>query len=377
MSTFTVYFCGTSATHFDSHNANYWNGELIATLASNTLDREFAHWIVVDGPGSGNLQADNLTVESTDHPYAGVAFGKGWETNVRHALNMIKGQFEWQREKLTAERYQTLKKAGIPIEDVEIKGSFWSRVYDYGDRKVTPQQLQQQIVNQFRKGGKIPAKVNIVGWSRGAVSCHMLANAMLADPALKHIPVNIFAVDPVPGPLNFQPERVTLGPNVREYVGFFARDERSKGFACVVPHTDGSTKTSVFPLPGRHATLVGNAALDGVAGPKVLAEPGMVVRHLAETCLRRWGVSLAKCLNLTKDELVRAHAIMYQHDGMFTEMRKHSYTKVTESQGPDRAISYGNQWAAFSKVAGSNFAPAEGLAAPLQGAKAPYGELLG
>ena len=58
MTTLTVYFCGTSSTRFDNKNETYWNGELVSTLAANSLGREFAEWIVVDGPGSSNLQAD-------------------------------------------------------------------------------------------------------------------------------------------------------------------------------------------------------------------------------------------------------------------------------------------------------------------------------
>lgn len=60
----------------------------------------------------------------------------------------------------------------------------------------------------FRKDGIIPTQVNLIGqvWSRGGITCHMLANAMLKI-LLKDIPVNIFAIDPVPGPLNFQPKR--------------------------------------------------------------------------------------------------------------------------------------------------------------------------
>ena len=376
MSVFTVYFCGTGATNFDNTHENYWNGELIATLAANTQDREFAHWICVDGPGSGNLQADTLTVESKDHPYAGTAFGKGWETNVRHALNMIKGQFEWHREKLTEARYQALKAAGIPIKDLEVKGSFWARVYDYGNSKVTPQQLQQQIVNQFRTGGKIPTQVNMVGWSRGGVSCHMLANAMLNDPELKHIPVNILAIDPVPGPMNFQRERVTLGANVREYVGFFARDERSKGFSCVIPKVSGRAKVSIYPMPGRHATLVGNAALDGVQGPRILAEPGIVVRHLAETCLRRWGVNLEKCLNLSPTDLKNAHQRMHDQNTQYASMRNHSYTYLTESDKNERAISYGDKGAPFSSIGGASFTPAIGLAAPVAPVQGMYRDLM-
>ncbi|WP_416421905.1 hypothetical protein RAM80_18455 [Pseudomonas sp. App30] len=376
MSVFTVYFCGTSATCFDNHHPNYWNGELVSTLAANSLGREFADWIIVDGPGSGNLQADTLTVESQDHPYAGPAFGKGWETNVRHALNMIKGEFEWQRDKLNEADYQALKKAGVPIQDVQVKGSFWARIYDYGDRNPTPQQLQQQIVNQFRKGGKIPSQVNLVGWSRGGISCHMLANAMLKDPALKHIPVNIFAIDPVPGLFNFQPERVNLGSNVREYVGFYARDERSKGFACVIPKVTGNTRVGVYPMPGRHATLVGNAAEDGVAGAKALPEPGMVVRHLAETCLQRWGVELQKCLKLDAAALKQAHDTMHIHDAWYANMRKYSYTYVTEADKNERAVSHGTQWAPFSAIGGAPFTPAIGLAAPVAAVQGMYKELI-
>ena len=41
--------------------------------------------------------------------------------------------------------------------------------------------------------------VNLVGHSRGAVTCIMLAHAMAATAGLQSIRVNIFAIDPVPG----------------------------------------------------------------------------------------------------------------------------------------------------------------------------------
>lgn len=91
--------------------------------------------------------------------------------------------------------------------------------------------MQEQIIKTFRKDGIIPTRVNLLGWSRGGISCHMLANAMSRDAALKHIPVNIFAIDPVPGIGNFQENRVKLESNVKEYIAFYARDERSKASA--------------------------------------------------------------------------------------------------------------------------------------------------
>jgi hypothetical protein len=44
--------------------------------------------------------------------------------------------------------------------------------------------------------------INMAGWSRGAVACHMLPHALHADEDTKQIRVNIVALDPVPGPGN-------------------------------------------------------------------------------------------------------------------------------------------------------------------------------
>ena len=47
MSVFTAYVCGTGSHRFDAANPNFWNGELVSTLASNDQGREFAHWVAV------------------------------------------------------------------------------------------------------------------------------------------------------------------------------------------------------------------------------------------------------------------------------------------------------------------------------------------
>ncbi|WP_447787911.1 MULTISPECIES: hypothetical protein [Pseudomonas] len=361
MTVLTIFFCGTGSTKFDDTNANYWDGELVSTLASHHLGREFAEWIVVDGPGSGNLQADDLFTKSEEYGLSGTLFGKGWEQNVQHAINIIKGQCDWQREQLTEEEYNRLKAAGIPIEDVKVEGSWFWRKYNYGDRSVTQQALQEQIIKTFRKDGVMPTQVNLVGWSRGGISCHMLANAMFKDSELKNIPVNIFAIDPVPGIGNFQDDKVKLGANVKEYVGFYARDERSKGFSCVIPQTATGTKTHIYPIPGRHATLVGNASPDGVNGPKTLDEPGRFVRHFAEVCLQRWGVQLDKSLNLTQVDLENLGKAMVDDEAKYRLMHNYSYTYFTELDQGERYVSLGSNGVNFSAVKGAIYAPATGL----------------
>ncbi|KGM27134.1 hypothetical protein [Photorhabdus akhurstii] len=373
MTVMTIYFCGTAATKFDDSNPNYWNGELVSTLASHNLGREFAEWLIIDGPGSGNLQDDELWEKSGEHyDWAGKTLGYGWEENVKHAAHIIKGSFGWQREKLTEQQYNKLKESGIPIKDVEVTGSFFWRHYDYGKRKVTQQQLQQQIIKTFRKDGILPTQVNLIGWSRGGISCHMLANSMLKDPDLEAIPVNIFVIDPVPGLGNFQQERVSLGKNVREYVAFYAKDERSKGFSCVIPETDKSTAVHIYPMPGRHATLVGNASLDGISSGKVLYEPGMIVRHFAEVCLTRWGCNLDKKLNLDDAQLLELHKAMERNADLYTKMHSNSYTLITESNKGERQVSHGTSNANFSSIKGSPFSPASGLASNFLNEKSIY-----
>lgn len=376
MSVFTVLFCGTGSTEYDILHPNYYDGELISTLANNMGGREFADWIVVDGPGSGNLQADELFTQPKYYNWTGTLFGKGWHENVQHAVNIIKGKTDWQRTKLTEAEYKRLKAAGVPVPDAKTEASSWLwRHYDYGDRKVTPQELQEKIIKIFRKGGLIPSKVNLVGWSRGGISCHMLANAMAGDPALRHIPVNIFAIDPVPGISNFQLEKVHLGKNVKEYVAFYARDERSKGFSCVIPRTDASTRISIYPMAGRHATLVGNASANGADRGGSLTEAGKLVRHFAEVCLTRWGSSLDKKLNLTPAQISSLHQSIVMHEDTFRAMSKNSYTKLIENKNNQRKVSHGDTSVHFSALEGPKFTPPAGLAAPLKKGNEAYKDI--
>ncbi|NKD87524.1 hypothetical protein HEQ72_04275 [Haematospirillum sp. 15-248] len=365
MSVFTVFFCGTASTRYDAHNPNYPNGELVSTLAHNCLGKEFADWVIIDGPGSGNLQEDQLWEKPGGYySVKGTLFGAGWEENVAHALALTKGKANWKRQQLTEQEYTVLKNAGIAIQDLEAIGSFFWRQYNYGNRIVTPQDLQEQIIRMFRKGQRIPEQVNLVGWSRGGISCHMMANAMAGDPELKHIPVNIFAIDPVPGPANFQKHRTGIGANVREYVAFYARDERSKGFACVIPENTADTRIHIFPMAGRHATLVGNGAIDGDVGRQRCLEPGIIVRHVAETCLTRWGVSLSNKLLLTNKKLEDAYAALSADEGLYVQMRSNVYT-IQESIGEnkDRYVSHGNKGLAFHDVHGNAFYTTDGLSA--------------
>lgn len=207
---FTVYNCGTG---FNRER----DEEIIASLAKRTEGSENRDWMINDGPGSApkskTSQAktpglhDPKTGFKTSAPafakLKGITEGYGWEQNVEHSLEVIKAL---------------------------IAGSN------------TP-----------------PTVINMSGWSRGAITCHMLAHALIKDPVTKELPVNIFAFDPVPGPHNFRVEQISLPSNVRHYTAIVMEDE-ARGIMKPVTFVDGQTdegkRFRTVPLPGAHNTAV-------------------------------------------------------------------------------------------------------------------------
>jgi len=213
---FTIYNCGTS------HNRQNLD-ETVADLARRTAGAENRDWIINDGPGSYSHAAGSSAPASdrglaaqaktpgTCDPVSGlknkssfavtrgVVDGFGWEENVAHTLAVLNATID------------------------------------------------------------LPTNINMVGWSRGAITCFMIAHALLNNPRTSAIPVNIFAFDPVPGPGNFDdPNKVTLPTNVRAYAAVVQEDERRKIFRPALINADeaGGVKAKFYYMPGGHSTAV-------------------------------------------------------------------------------------------------------------------------
>jgi len=88
---------------------------------------------------------------------------------------------------------------------------------------------------------------NFIGHSRGAVECIMAAWFLYAygSEEIRQIPVNIFTIDPVPGPGNWYGILTQLPPNVVNYVGVYAWDvcgdecNYDSSFMALVPRPNG------------------------------------------------------------------------------------------------------------------------------------------
>src|SRR5579872_1032499 len=108
----------------------------------------------------------------------------------------------------------------------------------------------------------LTATVNMIGWSRGAVTCLRLANWMKEFLGSNWI-VNIFAIDPVAGIDAGTRLRDTyeIPDIVREYVGVLAMDEargdfRPQDLSRIKVLDPSRTTVSFLPFPGVHNTVV-------------------------------------------------------------------------------------------------------------------------
>jgi hypothetical protein len=109
--------------------------------------------------------------------------------------------------------------------------------------------------------------VNLVGHSRGAVTCIMLAHAMAADANLRNIPVHIFAVDPVPGgytdfiSMSLPGNPYELPTNVHDYNSILMENAGTPFFACLAEGKNlrrlgAGTSITQYPMPGKHGDAV-------------------------------------------------------------------------------------------------------------------------
>ena len=268
---FSVYNCGTS------HNRQNLD-ETIADLARRTVGAENRDWMINDGPGSSSHHvgksatpldrslAAQAKTPGTRDPISGlkegsalagirgVVSGYGCEHNVDHTMAVLKATID------------------------------------------------------------LPRTINMAGWSRGAITCFMIAHALNEDPRTKAIAVNIWAFDPVPGPGNFDdPEKVTLPANVQNYAAIVQQDERRRIFKPVLIDDDHAPgpRTRFYYMPGGHST--------GVFRSK--NEVGLIATFLVHRFLQKHGTRLNNPITLSPRDLcelyakVRVEMAEYQKSG--------------------------------------------------------------
>lgn len=204
---------------------------------------------------------------------------------------------------------------------------------------------------------------NFIGHSRGAVEGIMAAWFLYAY-GPRDIPINIFAIDPVPGKGNWYSILTQLPPNVANYVGVYAWDFCIQGdaydspYMALVPRPNGQMTgelkqgelggkqgsswasladdekcqlrdplaPSNAPQPkgynlyacrGRHSTVAGNSTSDSTYDPNKVSEsvapvPKLVYK-LARTYLNNWGTTFSTECAVKETETQLSEKIRTDH----------------------------------------------------------------
>jgi hypothetical protein len=274
---FTVYNCGTGfdRTHTD---------ELIAHLATITVGAENRDWMINDGPGPARAKFDPKKAtlqEAALHASAKVPGSHGAVRTTQHGHTAQLGGHRKGRWFLP-------KLQGV------ITGFGWEHNVDHA----------MDVIMALRQGSTQPPEViNMAGWSRGAITCIMLAHALYAEPETRNLPVNIFAVDPVPGPGNRSDiDKTTLPPNVRRYLGIMAQHEARGLFKPTIIRNSSfplfDIKDKVLTMPGVHNT--------GVMFLKT--DVGLITASLAHHFLLKHGTQLQDPILLSSRDYCELYA---------------------------------------------------------------------
>ncbi|MGK7873387.1 MAG: hypothetical protein AB4426_08755 [Xenococcaceae cyanobacterium] len=172
---------------------------------------------------------------------------------------------------------------------------------------------------KFEMGQPIDT-INIIGWSRGAVTCLKMANKLF-EVFEDTLNLNIFAVDPVPGGYTYRTQdMLAIPPNVRNYLAILALDADGGNFQptdrtdikLLAPKSQygkGGNPDSLnpqqikphvhfLPFPGNHSDLV-NANLSH----PLVKNSAILCRHLAWLFLTTHGTPMKHEFQLSSDEV--------------------------------------------------------------------------
>lgn len=176
--------------------------------------------------------------------------------------------------------------------------------------------------------------LNMCGWSRGAVTCFKIANALFADPDTAGIPVNIFAIDPVPGGSainNHMWQSLDMTRNIKMCSVVLSQHDRRSLFAPYYPPVLGPF-TDVDIMPGDHSTIVEKH--------KGRAEAYELVKDMAKRFLMARGTTFDSRALLTPSEILNRYALIAAHFDDYAHFAKGpagSGVRDSMARAPSRA----------------------------------------
>jgi len=156
----------------------------------------------------------------------------------------------------------------------------------------------------------LPQKINMLGWSRGAIASIRIAYELSKIPHFSNIPVNIFAIDPVAG-VGHNNEHRILG-NVKNMVSIISTGENRRGFSPMITSTYLSlvhpyqTRYIELNFPGLHASAA-----------KSTNAVGRICFNLAYRFLTHHGTKcgILDMFKMSNRACLDAYGLLLQHRG--------------------------------------------------------------
>ncbi len=163
-------------------------------------------------------------------------------------------------------------------------------------------------VEEIKRRNTVNSMVlNMVGWSRGAVTCFKIANALDKDNSTQNITVNIYGIDPVPGGtfINDHMWRdIDVTPNIGMCSAIFAQHDRRNLFSPYYPAVRGPF-TDIDIMPGNHSDLVMDKGKN--------REAHQLVKHLAKQFLISRGTVFSNKTLLSDIEILNKYAAIIEN----------------------------------------------------------------
>ena len=112
----------------------------------------------------------------------------------------------------------------------------------------------KEIINNININKNIN-QIILIGHSRGAIEAFMLSNKLQKSNITKNITNNIFAIDPVPGPITPKHSKY-IQDNTKNLDLFLATECRLAFMTSIIPKISNTTNIQIIKLPTNHNGIV-------------------------------------------------------------------------------------------------------------------------
>lgn len=311
MAVFTVFCHGTK-----EHRANGNHTELIHALSEKAGGAEYEEFLILDGPGSAVSSDRRNRMAGTFDAFDRAKGKKGAAPAWSRTGNDVMDVAAWRGGSVPTWSGSAVKLTGSVLGGVTSAGKGGKAVGALGfllspltfalggaalqSSKHRGLAFGEGMDDNIRHAMAAMANkwpdlnghtVNMVGWSRGAVTCIRMAN-WIQEFFGKGVSVNIFAVDPVAGgDLGEEvADTYTIPSVVKHFVGLICMDDKRGGFKpqdirrLKLENPQG-TQLALLPMPGSHDTPV------KLGKDPDFAEVAEVSRYIAYKFLKDRGTS--------------------------------------------------------------------------------------